>query len=781
MGMLHVLSGPRITKTGIGCELSEGFGLHVDLLEHWLLRIAIVPTDGLCVDRTWMIAPDGEVPWEGRDRLSVDGFSCPAFKADEERVWGDRLAVKVEHDPLRLTVLERRGERWDVLLEDRPGGAYQWFERRGCFKHFQTLGETVAHYGLADKTGPLDRTGRRLRCLQSDALGYDAECSDPLYKHGPFMIVSNRHASAGLFYDSLAEMTFDLGAEHSNYFPRFRHVDMQEKGMVFYVLAGPKVADVVPRLHKLTGPVAFPPRWSLGFAFTTMHHADAPDAQQVISDFALEARKRDLPISAIHLGSGYTAGADGLRYVFNWNDDRFPDRDGFFFDLKAMGYRTCANIKPVLLAGHKAFDRARDEGWFVQRADGGAAVEMFWGGRGASLDFTNQQTVDWWARSVGEDVLGAGFDAVWNDNNEAELWDETARLNGFGSAMPALEARPLQALLMTRASYEATLKRRPDARPYTISRAGPIGLARYAETWSGDNRTSWHTLKWNLRQGLSMALSGMPLVGHDVGGFAGPPPGPELLVRWFQMMALHPRCVMNSWKEEYENIPNLPWMHEAVFDDVKAALELRYRFLPLLYSLVYHAHQTGHPVVAPPLYHFDDPACREDADTFMLGADVLVAPVVHEGARRVSLYLPRHGPGWLGHHCGTHFAGGQRIEVDAPLSQLPLFVRAGSVLPLAVRWDANNPHDANAVALSVYLGAKAGAGSAESSIFFDDGDSWDYRTGEASKLNCRLDWTEEGAQLLVREMLTGQGRPAIDVDGRGFRVHTRFDNWDGAD
>jgi len=761
LAILKTLTSPSTLANGLCCDLSDGFQLRVEVLEDWLVRIAVAPVNGFEVDRTWMIAPEGDAPWEGRHRLSTGGFNCPSVDVSDKGFTSGDWRLAIESDPLRLSLERRVDGHWRTISEDRPGSAWRWSEAGHRSTHYQVTRDGEAHYGLGDKTGPLDRTGRRLRCLQSDALGYDAERSDPLYKHIPFVIASTQEASIGLLYDTMAETTFDLGAEHSNYFPRYRHVEMQECGVVLYVIAGPRVADVVPRLHALTGRPAFPPRWSLGFAFTSMHHADAEDAQEVITDFAREARRRELPISALHLGSGYTAGEDGLRYVFNWNTDRFPDRREFFAGLKKMGFRTCANIKPVLLTGHSSYQLATEQNWFVRSGEGGAAVEAFWGGEGASLDFTNPDAISFWQAGVGESVLGAGFDAVWNDNNEAELWDEDATIDGFGHALPAIQARPVHALLMTRASYEATLSTTPDERPYTISRAGPVGIARYGETWSGDNRTSWHTLKWNLRQGLSMGLSGMPLVGHDIGGFDGPPPEPELLVRWFQMMALHPRCVMNSWKPQHGNIPNLPWMHEEVFDHIKSALELRYRLLPLIYSLVWESHCWGSPIIAPTLYHFDDEECRLDADTFMLGPNLLAAPVVERGASGMNCYLPNAALGWVDFTTGEHLPGGQVANVKAPLDRLPLFVRAGAVLPLARDWLDNSPHDATVVTMAAFAGVDEG--KTKGRVFFDDGIGWGYRDDKASLVEYTLDWATRQVGLSLTEAGDDRFRPVIET------------------
>ena len=771
MTILSAIGPAQTTPHGLTLPLNAGFTLKIEVLENWLTRIAIVPEDGFRVDRTWMIAPEGDTPWEGRDRLSRDGFALPA--ATRETVDGTEIVtmgdtrVIVEPSPLRLTVERREAGEWRTVLKDRERSAYYWMKDRGSFRHYQTRKPAERHYGLGDKTGPLDRTGRRFRCLQIDSMGYDAELSDPLYKHAPFTIVEAEDGTAtGLLYDTMCEMAVDLGAEHSNYYEPYRHVDILEKGMIAYVIAGPRMADIVPRLTELTGRPHLPPRWSMGFAFTTMHHADSPNAQEVMTNFAERCRTDDIPISAIHSGSGYTTREDGRRYVFTWNETKFPDRAGFFARLKELGYHTCANVKPVLLKEHPAYPEAEQKGLFVKRSDGLPAVEMFWGGEGASLDLTNPETIAWWKDGITTQVLDAGFDAAWNDNNEAELWDEAATVDGVGSPLPAIDAKPLQALLMTRATFEATMAREPDKRPYTISRAGPIGIARYGETWTGDNFTSWHTLKWNIRNGLSMSLSGMPFIGHDIGGFSGPKPGPELFTRFVQLMALHPRAVMNSWKPQLAEPVNLPWMHPEATEHVREALKLRYRFLPLLYSLAHRCHATGEPIVAPLLYHFPDATCRADPDAFMLGPDVLVVPNVTEGSDTVSIDLPQVEGGWHDFWSDKIHEGGTRATVPAPLNRLPIFVRSGAVLPLAMDWPVTSPHEANAVSLTAFLGA--GTGTTHRTIFFDDGESWKYQDGDASLLSCDLSFDPASAHLTVSEQGTGRGRPELFVEMRGL-------------
>jgi alpha-glucosidase len=770
------LSGPlTATPNGASAQLSQGFMLRIDMLEDWLIRVAVIPAGGLRVDRTWMIAPEGDVPWHGRDRLDTAGFATPPFELDPARrsIASGRLTVALDPAPLRLSFLRRENGVWKEFLSDRETGSYIWFEKRSMLRHYQSRAPDSRHYGLADKTGPLDRSGRRFRCLQTDGLGYDAELSDPLYKHAPFLIIDSDEAgSAGLLYDTLCETTFDLGAEHSNYHPHYRHVEVQERGLVYYVIDGPLQPAVVRRLFAVTGKPHLPPRWSFGFAFTTMHHADAPNAQEVITGFAERCRAEKIPISAIHSGSGYTTKDDGRRYVFTWNDKKFPDRAGFFGHLGELGFTTVANVKPVLLTEHPSYEAAVSKGLFVRRADGSPAVEMFWGGLGSSLDFTNQGTIDWWKDGITRQVLGAGFTSAWNDNNECELWDETATLDGFGRELPAIDQRPVHALLMTRATFEATRAAAPDKRPYTISRAGPIGIARYGETWSGDNYTSWHTLKWNLRNGLSMSLSGMPFVGHDIGGFAGPKPDPELLVRWVQMMALHPRAVMNSWKPQLGDPTNVPWMHAEVTDLVREALGLRYRFLPYLYSLAWRCHAEGSPVIAPLFHLFPDPECRREWDAFLLGSDVLVAPVVAASGRKVTVYLPEVEGGWHDYWDGEVHPGGREITCAAGLDRLPIFVRSGAVLPLARDWRDDAPHDAAHVELTLF--AADAPGRSTRSLFFDDGETWRHVDRDASLLRCESSWDVSTVRLSVTEEWTGRGRPATsqvcrNLKGREFR------------
>jgi alpha-glucosidase len=233
---------------------------------------------------------------------------------------------------------------------------------------------------------------------------------------------------------------------------------------------------------------------------------------------------------------------------------------------------------------------------------------------------------------------------------------------------------------MTRATFDQQAHHHPNERIYTITRGGPPGLQRYAQTWSGDNSTSWHTMRWNQRMALTMSLSGLFNTGHDIGGFDGPVPDAEMLIRWTQACCLVPRMIMNSWKAD--GSVNSPWLHAEATPMIRAAVGLRLKLMPYLYTQLWRATREHLPLLRPTFFDFgDDAQCWQDNDEMMVGPDLLAAPVFEAGARERRVYLPRHADGWWHWTSGTHFSGGQWVTVKAPLDELPLFVRGGALLP----------------------------------------------------------------------------------------------------
>lgn len=664
-------------------RLDDGATMSVRFLGETLARVSLRPAAGWREPRTWAIAPRQDVAWEGRERDDLSGFDLPATQAGEGRLGTSQLSVTLGAGPLRL--------QWTAfgadtpVLQDRGTTAYLRQDRGGLVRHYLARDRADRYYGLGDKTGPLDLHGRRLRTAGLDALGFDPERGDPLYKHWPFVMTRAANGQwVGMYYDTLSICTFDLGCEHDNYHEFYRYVEIDDGDLDYYVMAGRTPAEVIAQFVRLVGGTALPPRWSLGFAQTAMGLADAPDAQHQLDKFLDEAIAHRVPVSSFHYGSGYSSRGK-RRYVFTWNESKFPDPKALNARYHAKGLMLVANTKPCLLDDHPAFAQVKADGGFIQDARTGQPVlEPFWDGEGSHLDFTKPATIRWWQDGLKRMVLEYGIDVGWNDNNEYGINDEHAQSAGFGRPIPMHRSRCLHPLLMTRATYEAQQAHAPGEPVYTITRGGMPGIQRYAQTWSGDNSTDWKNLRWNIRTGLQMSISGMFNVGHDVGGFFGPSPGPELLARWVQACSLNPRMVMNSWKAD--GVTTVPWLHAEVADINKKAIELRYTLMPYLWSLFERASANHEPIIRPTFYDFpQDAQCLQDSDDFMLGADLLVAPVVEEGATSRRVYLPalEGGANWFDFETGQAFASGQWHTVAAPLDKLPLFARAGAAIPCA--------------------------------------------------------------------------------------------------
>ncbi|EOI3528259.1 TIM-barrel domain-containing protein [Cronobacter dublinensis] len=740
-------------------KVDDAHTLCLWVLEPGLFRVAVKRRGAYALKRTWSIAPENDVPWEGRARDSLAGFSLPGFTLEEtpERltISSERLRVTV-HQPLWLEWHYRDDHgRWQFLASDRPTSAYLLNAHGDGVAHYQRREKDDRYYGLGEKAGDLERTGRRFEMRNLDAMGYNAASTDPLYKHIPFTITRRAQVSFGLFYDNLSSCWLDLGNEIDNYHQPYRRWQAEAGDIDYYLFVGPRVLDVTKAFVRLTGKTLFGPKWSLGYSGSTMHYTDAPDAQDQLMNFIRLCDEQAIPCDSFQLSSGYTS-INNKRYVFNWNYDKVPQPKTMSAAFHDAGLKLAANIKPCLLQDHPRYQEVAQQGLFIRDSETDAPERSsFWDDEGSHLDFTNPATVAWWQNGVTTQLLEMGIDSTWNDNNEYEVWDGEARCHGFGEPVAIKHIRPVMPLLMMRASMEAQQRFAPEKRPYLISRSGCAGMQRYVQTWSGDNRTSWQTLRYNIRMGLGMSLSGLYNVGHDVGGFSGDKPDAELFVRWVQNGVMHPRFTIHSWNDDHT--VNEPWMYPAVTPAIRSAIELRYCLLPYLYTLLWQAHADDEPMLRPTfLDHEHDAQTFRECDEFMLGRDLLVASVVEPGARTRTLWLPANDHGWYDFHTGSWYAGGQQVTLDAPLERLPLLVRAGAGLPLSERIRHVDAQRDDTRELKLF--PVPGNGQASGLVFEDDGESWGYQDGNALWVNWQMRCTAETIHLTFTA--TGDYRPA---------------------
>lgn len=680
---------PRFTvqarTTGrVTLAADNGAVAHVFVLEDDVMRLLILKEGMVTSPPSWAICPGGsDIAEPGRDRMAVEGFACPDFSCDETNgtltIATAKLRLTIGLHGLHCVWEQRDGEAWRQMAADRPTQAYDFGWWDGRAHHYVARQPGERFYGLGDRTGDANRAGRRFRLTNVDPMGFDAETSDPLYKSIPYLLVADADGRChGAFYDSTADVEVDLGRELDNYHGLYRHVVASSGDVDLWMIAGPDPLAVTRRFTWLTGRPAMMPRWSLGYSGSTMTYTDAPDAAAQMAGFLDKCAEHDLGCTSFHLSSGYTSIGD-KRYVFHWNCDKFPDPTAFVASYADAGVRLVPNIKPALLRSHPRFAEVAAAGLFVADAEGEPVEAQFWDEVGAYLDMSNPAAADWWRAQVTTALLDEGIEATWNDNNEYEVWDARARFHGFGDSRPAAAMRPVMPMLMTRASRQAQRAARPDRRPYVVTRSGMAGLQRYAQTWSGDNRTEWKTLRYNARQSIGLALSGVSNSGHDIGGFSGPAPSPELLVRWVQAGVLMPRFSIHSWNDD--RTVNEPWMYPEALPAIRRLLALRQTLLPFLYDLLHRHHHEFAPMVRPTWLDFaGDAEAWAENDEHLLGPDLLVAPVMEPGAATRRLRAPM-GADWTCVWSGRRIAGGETALLDAPLDgPPPLLARVGSAM-----------------------------------------------------------------------------------------------------
>lgn len=596
---------------------------------------------------------------------------------DQHTISCDGLVVTVRHSPFSISCGRQNAP---TSFRDVPGRAYTY--RSGRITHSFCLDDS-SFYGFGEKTGRLEKTGTSMRMSNKDACGYDPVRTDPLYKHIPWFIKLSPDGrdTCGIYYNTSADCTFDIGREYNGYWPRMGQFEACTEEVDLFFVAGPAISDVVTRFCRLTGRPPMLPRYAYGYLGSTMFYSELPEnCDREILDFVDKTHRMDIPCTNFHLSSGYTTDSTGKRNVFSWNHEKFPDPATFIAEMNNRGVTVTPNIKPALLISNPLYEAFRQAGAFIRTPDGEPYTTQFWGGKGSFVDFTNPVGRMKWQQYMEENLLTYNISSVWNDNNEFDISDDDAICCNEGVPTPVCQIRARLPMLMNITTKQLLERKYPDLRLYQVTRSGNTGIGRYAQTWTGDNYTSWESLRYNIATMLGCCLSGIPLTGSDIGGFAGPAPGAELLVRWIWCGVLLPRFSIHSANND--NTVTVPWMYPEQMDAILAAFRLRSALLPYFYSLGAQAHITGEPILRPQVYEFpQDHAVRHEDVDFMLGDGLLAACVVEEGAEQRTVYLPKDEI-FYDYYTRKRYVGGQIISVPAPLNKTPLFQRGGSIIAL---------------------------------------------------------------------------------------------------
>lgn len=670
-------------------------------------------------------------------RTRVEAADAVLSDGDREAVIEGRiLKVVVEKDPFRICVYDKEGT---LLHADIVDLAYMEDSNHRRI-HTSEISPEDCFYGFGEKSGSFNKAQKFMSMSPKDAMGYNPRETDSLYKHIPFYIKLNRgtRKAVGYFYHNTCECDFDMGREKSNYWKPHSRYRTDGGDIDLFLIAGPSVRQVVERYTDLTGKSAMLPRYALGYLGSSMYYPELDnDCDDAILDFIDTTREEKIPVDGFQLSSGYcTVETDkGIkRCVFTWNKKRFKDPREFFAQMEKRGVTVSPNVKPGILLIHPRLDEMKAKGMFIKASDSDEpGIGTWWGGKGVFADFTTPSTRTYWKEMLKENVLEYGTSSVWNDNCEYDsLVDKDCRCDFEGKGGTIGQLKSVMSNIMCHITDEAIHETFTNTRPYIVCRSGHCGIQRYAQTWAGDNLTCWDSLKYNIATILGMSLSGVANQGCDIGGFYGPSPEAELMVRWIQNGIFQPRFSIHSTNTD--NTVTEPWMYGDCTDYIREAIGLRYQLSPYLYSLMERAHETGLPIMEPMCSAFqEDVKCYEEGVDFMLGDSLLVANVVEKGAVSRKVYLPE-GETFYDFYTRAAYEGGRTVELPVDLGSIPLFVRSGAIIPMAEdRLDNLKTQQAEHLRI---LCAADRDGRFE--LYEDDGISMDYEKGGCLKTSITM-------------------------------------------
>jgi alpha-glucosidase len=505
-----------------------------------------------------------------------------------------------------------------------------------------------------------------------------------------------------------------------------------------YLMPANSLEEASRAYAKLSGPPAVPPRWTFGYLQSRWGWKDRAYIDDVLHQFI----SRKLPVDAFIFdfewytnSPDYTVKSDGLPNWkdFSFNPKLFPDPSGQIAAMKANGVHFVGIRKPRL-GNSDLLKMARSGGWILAPGSSGERIDT------RCLNFANPAVRDWYADQM-IPLLRQGIDGWWDDEGEITYTDY---------------------YWWNRAEAQALAQVRPDARLWTIDRAFAPGLQRFGiAAWTGDIHATWAELAATPTHLLNWSLAGMPYGACDIGGFSGETT-PQLLTRWMEAGVFFPIMRTHS----VDNVtPHFPWLFgEDAESAMRKALDLRYRLIPYYYSLAHEAHETGVPIMRPLAMEFsDDWRCANISDEWLMGPGLLAAPILDDTQSRRA-YLPRDT--WFKLGDGTPIEGGHRIDVTARLDEIPVYVRAGTVLPMGPIIQHTDDLPGGPLEVQVYPGKDG-----KFTLVEDDGVTTDYLKGQVRRTTFtwndaarKLSWKTDGPYA-GGDVFTDINISVMDADG----------------
>ncbi|HMG72760.1 MAG TPA: TIM-barrel domain-containing protein [Pyrinomonadaceae bacterium] len=721
---------------GVTFNCRDNSQVQITILASDLIRVRASFTKPIpAKDHSWAIAKER---WDPPRWSLSETPAAITLATDEVEVVVQRSPLLIDFRDARTHVslnadeqpmaYDAKGLMAPMMFDPKADKFIASSKRLGFDEHF---------YGLGEKAARLDKRRSFFVNWNADTPGY-TEGKDPIYQTIPFYIGLQKGAAYGIFFDNSYRSYFDFGRSSQ------QRVWFGAEGgeMNYYFFYGPSIKKILNRYTDLTGHMPMPPMWALGNQQSRWSYY--PD--KMVEEVVREYRVRDLPLDVIHLDIDYM---QGYR-VFTFDTKRFPDPKGLADNLARQGVKlisivdpgvkyqppagnapTIKSAKPELEPQDQryyVFDQGVQQNYFQHRRNGELFIPKVWPGDSVFVDYTLPEARRWWG-DLHRAYLDNGIAGIWNDMNEPSDFVDQSGKNQIdvvsfdeGENSTHAKNRNVFALLESRATYEGLERLRPNKRPYLITRAAYAGIQRYSTMWTGDTNSTWDALALNIPMFTTLGLSGEPFIGSDVGGFIGRGNG-ELLVRAYQISFLAPFCRNHKVIDGYDQEP---WRFGKYYEDIiRRYLKLRYQLLPFLYTTLEEAHRSGTPLFRPLVLNYqDDPNTQNLDDEFMIGEDLLVAPIVKPDVTTRLVYLPKGT--WYDYWTNKKYTGGTTLRFNAPLETVPMFVRGGAIIPLGPEMNYVGEKPFDPITFAIYPDDN---GSASSTLYEDDGASPAYKQG----------------------------------------------------
>ncbi len=575
------------------------------------------------------------------------------------------------------------------------------------------------YFGLGqNQEGYLDHRDHAVRCWHD----YDAPAAPSV---GIPFLVTNR--GYGVIWDNPSKTTIVPGFNGQT-----RWISEVGNRVSFFLILGRDSDEIYAGYRRLTGPTPLLPKGAYGFIQCKQRYRTQAEVLAVARGY----RERKLPADYIVVDWFYYTRMGQMDF----KPAEWPDPAAMNRELHRLGFQSMISVWPRFAPGSRYYNFLRAQGWFEHLADGTPTDGLPYDRAGSDIDTTNPAAARWYWKVIRDNILSRGFDSLWADETEPDLPPD----GSYFKIGPGTRYFNVYPLFHTAALYDGQRRDFPRRRVLTLARDAWLGAQRNgAMFWSSDIYPTWDTLRRQIPTGLNFTASGLAHWTQDIGGWQYLPPMhhpahppllspddcrdnvggyddyPELYTRWFQYGAFLP-VFRTHGSRRYNEV----WSYGREAEPILAKyLKLRYQLLPYIYSLAWRTWQTGAPYMRALFMDFpgDQQALRLGSQ-FMFGPAFLVAPVTAQGQTRKRVYLPA-GAEWYNYWTEERHSGGQWVEVEAPIEMLPLFVRAGSIVPFGKAiLSAREPQ---AIAeLRVYAGADA-----RFELFDDDGQSYDYEQG----------------------------------------------------